>query len=69
MSMIPPWQKHPEIPLGSIGWRMGEGQTYWNEFDTWFARKHAEAKRRYVEEHPEPPGWAGFYARKGVSEA
>jgi hypothetical protein len=69
LSMIPPWQKYPEIPRGSVGWRMGEGETYWNEFDVWFARKHPDAKRQYAEEHPEPSGWAGFYARKGVSSA
>jgi hypothetical protein len=64
--MIPPWRKHPEIPLGSLGWRMGFGEKYWVEFDDWFARKHTDAKRRYAAENPEPDGWEGFYARKGV---
>jgi hypothetical protein len=64
--MIPPWQKYPEIPLGSIGWRMGQGEDYWFEFDDWFVRQTAQAKKRYADENPEPQGWEGFYARKGV---
>jgi hypothetical protein len=65
--MIPPWQKHPEIPNGSIGWRMGYGEYYMGEFVQWFARKHLDAKRRYAEQNPEPPEWDGFYARMGVT--
>jgi hypothetical protein len=65
--MLPPWQKHPDIPVGSIGWRMGEGEIYLNTFNEWFARKHAEAKLRYATGHPEPSDWTGFYARRGVS--
>jgi hypothetical protein len=65
--MIPPWQKYPEIPLGSIGWRMGRGEDYWIEFNDWFKRKTLDAKRRYAAENPEPDGWAGFYTRKGVT--
>ncbi len=64
--MVPPWQKFPHIPLGSIGWRMGEGEDYWIGFDEWFKRKHPEAKARYAADNPEPPGWEGFYRRKGV---
>ncbi len=45
---------------------MGAGGDYWIEFDRWFGRKHAEAKAAFVEEHPEPAGWDGFYRRKGV---
>jgi len=45
---------------------MGYGEDYWVEFNEWFARKHADAKRRYAAENPEPDGWEGFYARKGV---
>ena len=65
--MIPPWQKHPDFPLGSAGWRMGYGEEYWIEFDQWFARKHTQAKVAYAEQYPEPIGWSGFYRRKGVA--
>jgi len=67
--MFPPWQKYPEIPLGSIGWRMGRGEDYWVEFNDWFMRKTLDAKRRYAAENPEPDGWAGFYARKSATLA
>lgn len=64
--MIPPWKKHPEIPLGSIGWRMGYGEDYWVSFDDWFKRKSHEHQKDYALKHPEPAGWDGFYSRKGV---
>ena len=64
--MSPPWQQYPEIPLGSIGWRMGRGEDYWLEFDQWFRSKPAEARASYIEQYPEPPGWDGFYRRKDV---
>ena len=63
--MIPPWQKHPEIPVGSIGWRMGYGEDYWISFDDWFKRKSEGEKKSYAIEHPEPHGWEGFYRHKG----
>lgn len=64
--MVPPWKALPDILLRSIGWRMGRGEDYVLEFDEWFARKHDDAKQRYMEEHPEPSAWAGFYARRGL---
>ena len=65
--MIPPWKAHPNIQAGSVGWRMGVGEEYIVEFGQWFGRKHTEAKQRYANEHPEPAGWEGFYARRGVA--
>jgi hypothetical protein len=65
--MIPPWKAHPDIQAGSIGWRMGTGEEYMIEFGQWFGRKHGDAKRRYADEYPEPDGWEGFYARRGVT--
>ena len=65
--MIPPWQKHSEIPVVSIGWRMGYGEDYWISFADWFKRKSEGHKKSYAAEHPEPYGWEGFYRRKGVA--
>jgi hypothetical protein len=45
---------------------MGVGEDYLNEFNEWFARKHADAKRRYANENPSPVGWEEFYTRRGV---
>ena len=67
--MQPPWIQFPQIAAGSIGWRMGPGEDYLAEFGQWFARKHAEAKRRYADDNPEPLGWEGFYTRRGVTAA
>lgn len=64
--MIPPWKKFPDIPLGSIGWRMGHGEDYWLEFDAWFKAKTPDHRQRYAAENPEPTGWTGFYSRRGV---
>lgn len=62
--MTPPWLKFPHIPPRSVGSRMGEGEQYQIAFNEWFARKHAEAKTRYADDHPEPDGWEGFYDRR-----
>lgn len=64
--MIPPWKAFPNIAAGSSGWRMGLGEEFMVDFDDWFGRKHAGAKKRYADENPEPAGWEGFYARRGV---
>jgi hypothetical protein len=46
---------------------MGPGEDYLAEFGQWFARKDADAKRRYADENPEPIGWKDFYARRGLA--
>ena len=33
--MLPVWLQYPEIPQGSIGWRMGYGEAYSSEFYDW----------------------------------
>jgi hypothetical protein len=62
--MQPPWSAFPTMPLGSVGWRMGEGEGYWRKFDEWYRRLQPAHRERYAVEHPEPEGWAGFYLRK-----
>ena len=64
--VVPPWRKYPNIPLGSLGWRMGSGEDYWIEFDGWFKRKAAADQRLYAADNPEPQGWEGFYRRMGT---
>ena len=46
---------------------MGLGEQYISEFTQWFARKHDQAKLSYAQDNPEPEGWDGFYARRGVN--
>ena len=64
-AMLPPWRKYPNVPLGSVGWRMGHGEDYWIEFDDWFKHKPMDQQHAYAMLNPEPAGWAGFYQCEG----
>lgn len=64
--MLAPWKTHPNIQPRSMGWRMGIGEDYLDQFNEWFERKHLDAKQQYAAENPEPSGWEGFYQRRGV---
>lgn len=57
----PVWLVFPKIPWGSIGWRMGAGEDYWQAWTLWFKAQPAEARKSYERAWPEPEGWAGFY--------
>jgi hypothetical protein len=67
--MEPPWIKHPDIPLGSIGWRMGYGEDYWLAFSNWYKQLGTTEKAAFRTQHPEPAEvehgypWTGFYDR------
>lgn len=53
----PPWARHPEIPAGSIGWRMGYGEDYLTEWHDWLARQPKDRPRRlaYLRRHVAAP--------------
>jgi hypothetical protein len=51
----------PEIPAGSIGWRMGDGESYYNEFYRWFSALSQEEREEYQENNPAPAGWERIY--------
>lgn len=59
--MAPVWEKYPDIPRGSIGWRMGRGEEYYDEFYRWFSNLDAVGQSNYILAHPEPVEWKGFY--------
>lgn len=59
---LPAWMEHPEIPRGSIGWRMGYGESYLYEFREWHDALGAEEKRRYDEVYGR--GWPKDEARR-----
>jgi hypothetical protein len=61
--MDPPWAKFPQIPLGSIGWRMGYGEEYWCLWRDWYMAQSRDTRRLVRARFPEPQGWEGFYAR------
>jgi hypothetical protein len=60
----PPWAKHPEIPWGSIGWRMGYGESALMEWHAWFDQQpwgDREQRVAYLRRHaaaPRPWAWA-----------
>tara|TARA_R110000868_G_scaffold162329_12_gene393488 strand:+ start:13226 stop:13525 length:300 start_codon:yes stop_codon:yes gene_type:complete len=62
--LLPPWETFPDIPPGSIGWRMGPGDQYNQEFTEWLCTLTENQVALYVEEFPEPESWRGFYERK-----
>jgi hypothetical protein len=57
----PPWVKHPEIPAGSIGWRMGYGEGFLVQWHEWLAQQPKDRTRRaaYLRRHATAPRtWA-----------
>ncbi|HXC56022.1 MAG TPA: hypothetical protein VNU97_12065 [Rhizomicrobium sp.] len=59
--MRPPWIEFPKIPAGSIGWRMGDGEGYYNCFYKWFSALDTAAQAQYQAANPAPRGWSRFY--------
>ncbi len=45
----PPWLEHPQIPNGSMGWRMGYGESYLMDLYAWRATLDVEELARYDE--------------------
>lgn len=60
---VPPWVKFPNIPLGSIGWRMGVGEDYWYSFRDWWIAQPGAIRLQVKTNYPESEAWLGFYAR------
>jgi hypothetical protein len=60
---VPPWVKYPNIPLGSIGWRMGLGEDYLSKFASLYCAQKRQAQVKVLRKYPEPQGWEGFYHR------
>ncbi|WP_459195698.1 NADAR family protein [Wukongibacter baidiensis] len=58
--MAPPWLMYPEIMRGSIGWRMGYGESYTMELYGWLDKLSEEENKAYEEMFPEPKSWGGF---------
>ena len=56
--MAPLWLKYPEIPEGSIGWRMGYGESYAMDFHKWYHSLNADQKKEYDNKFPKPVCWS-----------
>jgi hypothetical protein len=59
--MEPPWQKYPDIPAGSIGWRMGGGEEYYDQFYRWFSGLTPDEQEAYASANEPPAGWRKLY--------
>ena len=60
--MVPPWVKYPNIHLGSIGWRMGSGETYWHKYVDWYKASKEETKKRVQDKYKAEGRWENFYS-------
>lgn len=58
---VPPWIKYPNIPLGSIGWRMGSGDYYWDCFIGWWKLQDINTQLQIKIKYPAPEVWGDFY--------
>jgi len=59
---LPPWLAAPDIPRGSIGWRMGLGEDLYDTFYQWFSKQTDEQAAEFARLNPEPEEWHGQYA-------
>lgn len=67
--MMPLWIAYPCISRYSIGWRMGEGESYANQFYDWLNTLSREEQRKYQELFPEPVTWNGYWNDEDNCEA
>ncbi len=58
--MIPPWEKHPEIPYGSIGWRMGYGESYALDWSIWYKGLTEAGRQKYRDSLNIPEEWTSW---------
>lgn len=49
-----------------LGWRMGPGEDYLANFETWFSAQSLADKIEFAESNAEPESWLGYYVRWGV---
>ena len=55
MGILPPWLRYPDIPCGSIGWRMGPGETYIQDWLYWISTMTPEKRLKYLERYAHIP--------------
>lgn len=67
--MQPPWLVHADIPWGSLGWRMGQGEQYWQQWSPWYDALQPQQRADYHHTYPEPEEWTGFYAVRAAHQA
>ena len=59
--MVPPWIKYPNLPSGSMGWRMGVGEQYSNNFIDWYKSNRGIIKKKVQDKYTAEGKWKLFY--------
>ena len=59
--MHPPWKKFPNIPCGSMGWRMGLGEGFFARFCDWWSNQSCHTRLALSAKYKEPASWWGFW--------
>ena len=62
--MPPPWLAYRHIECCSIGWRMGYGEYYLDQFLDWFDSLSDEEQSEYRTLFPEPLTWKGWWDKE-----
>ena len=60
---LPPRLVLPDLPRGSMGWRMGDGEEALMRFSRYFEDLSPEAAQAFMDRHPAPDGWESFFDR------
>lgn len=53
----PPWLMYPNIPITSMGWRMGDGEEYNSDFGAWVKSQARQQLAAYLAKYPVPHDW------------
>lgn len=65
--VLPPWINFPNLPRASSGWRMGQGETYLQDFDIWLTRQPRSVRLALQTKYPAPPAWSLFWSSGSAS--
>ncbi|RZL65963.1 MAG: hypothetical protein EOP81_02300 [Variovorax sp.] len=59
----PPWLKYPNMPRTSMGWVMGDGEDYAEEFGHWLSQLASGDLHAYRTKYPAPSDWSNIWPR------
>jgi len=60
-SKMPPWAAFPSYARGCMGFRMGDGETFWLAWMDRWQEMTDEQRSAYIKKWPTPEGWGDFY--------
>lgn len=59
--MIPPWLQFSDYPRFCIGWRMGAGEDYMENWREFLKNLSPDEKEQYKNDNPAPEEWESIY--------